>query len=87
MTWDNSESQTSRVTTDQRLDPEHAVRLLRAKAGELETLAANELQLLGHDVMSTPLRPRAIAYLHADIALIAGLLADFIERNMIDRKS
>jgi hypothetical protein len=54
------------------LTPERAVRLLRAKAGELENRVLQEQQLHGG------LRP--VTELAADIALIATLLADFIER-------
>jgi hypothetical protein len=57
------------VTVDERkgLSPERAVRLLRAKAGELEA------QVLSH----TRIDP---LWLAADLALIAGLLADHMER-------
>jgi hypothetical protein len=55
------------------LSPERSVRLLRAKAGELENYAAMVLD--GQNV------PRlSDGYLAADIALIASLLADHIER-------
>jgi len=50
-------------------DDERAVRLLRAKARELETRANSAgAHWNDHD------------YLVADVALIAGLLADYIER-------
>jgi hypothetical protein len=56
----------------ERLSPERAVRLLRAKAAELENYAAEVLD--GQNV------PRlSDGYLAADIALIASLLADVIE--------
>lgn len=58
---------------DEKLSPERAVRLLRAKVGELEAQVQQD-----HDsdvgVVSR------ITYLTADVALIAGLLADHIER-------
>jgi len=49
------------------LSPERAVRLLRAKAGELER------HVLDHTRIDT-------LWLAADLALIAGLVADHIER-------
>lgn len=55
-------------------DPAHmAVRLLRAKAGELESAVLGAVERHGE-----PLRP--IEALQADVALIAALLADHIER-------
>ena len=57
----------------EQLSPERAVRLLKAKAGELETLVHNEMALNG-----PPMRP--VTALAADIALIAQLLAEHIER-------
>jgi len=59
------------MPTDEPLSDSRAVRLLRAKAAELE---ADVKDALGRDPHNT------IAYLTADIALIAGLLADEIER-------
>ncbi len=53
------------------LDPAHVVRLLRAKAADLEVRAL-------HDIAST--HPTEAGWLAADMALIAGLLADHIER-------
>jgi hypothetical protein len=60
-----------------RMTPERAARLLRAKAGELEGLV--------HDYVSNPhhlggLPPPQDMALAADIALIATLLADHMER-------
>ena len=54
----------------EKLSPERAVRLLRAKAAELEGYVKNEaaMSAYGSEMM-----------LAADIALIAGLLADHIE--------
>jgi hypothetical protein len=56
--------------SDEKLSPERAVRLLRAKGAELENIyregMAGELTKTGN--------------LAADIALIAQLLADHIER-------
>lgn len=61
---------------DEKLTPERAVRLLRAKAGELENIA-----LAGHGYHAD--RPmRETDELRADIALVASLLADLIERTM-----
>ena len=54
------------------LSPQNAVRLLRAKAGELET------QVYADHQAGVGERSR-ITRLTADIALIAGLLADYIE--------
>ena len=53
------------------LIPGRAVRLLRAKAAELEADVKDSLRRDPHNT---------IAYLTADIALIAALLADQIER-------
>ena len=54
-------------------DPaEKAVRLLRAKVSEWEAEVRHEANMHG------PLRP--IAQVRADLALIAGLLADHINR-------
>jgi hypothetical protein len=61
---------------DEQLSPDRAWRLLRAKAGELEHHArgslghSGRLELTGDDY----------GQLLADIALIATLLADVIER-------
>ena len=52
------------------LPVDRAVRLLRAKAAELEADA--------HDVLGREPH-NSIAYLTADIALIAGILADFMD--------
>lgn len=51
---------------NEKLTPEHAVRLLRAKASEYEALYAN-------------VDPAEADWLAADLALIASLLADHIE--------
>ena len=64
----------ARGIMDEKLTPERAVRLLRAKAGELENMAG---VMLRSDEVS---EMRTIGGLAADIALIAGLLADHIER-------
>jgi hypothetical protein len=55
------------------LTPERAVRLLRAKAAELEAQAKTLIGLPDSRVLGD-------GYVAADIALIAGLLADHIER-------
>ena len=53
------------------IPPDRAVRLLRAKVGELE---ADVKDALNRDPNNS------IAYLTADIALVAALLADAVER-------
>jgi hypothetical protein len=58
--------------TTEKLDPERAVRLLRAKASELE------MEVLDEDISHGDIGQQG--QLRADIALIAGLLADFMER-------
>ena len=55
------------------LSPQNAVRLLRAKAGELET-EFREVANAPQSLLIADLNA-----LRADIALIAGLLADHIE--------
>jgi len=55
----------------ERLSPERAVRLLRAKAAELEADVRHERNGVHSDVLN----------LMADLALIAGLLADHIEQS------
>ena len=57
--------------SEERLSPQRAVRLLRAKAGELEAMVLQHARTLP---------PSQINDLRADLALIAGLLADHIER-------
>ena len=57
-----------------QVTPEVAVLMLRAKASELEAHAETEMEKLQPDT----------ANVAADIALIAGLLADHIERTGID---
>ena len=52
---------------DERLSPERAVRLLRAKNGELEHAVLNNAVINPKDLM-------------ADVALLYALLADHIER-------
>ena len=59
----------------EKLSPERAVRLLRAKAAELEDLSATLMVSMEDSVK------RSLAYLSADIALVAGLLADHMERS------
>jgi hypothetical protein len=63
--------------TDSRLDSHRAVRLLRAKASELE----------GYVLNSGPVPVSFDVNLAADIALIAGLLADEIERANHEHRS
>jgi hypothetical protein len=62
------------MPSDEKLTPERAVRLLRAKGGELEAQVATWLNLPESDLESR------VTFLAADIALIAQLLADHIER-------
>ena len=54
----------------EKLTPERAIRLLRAKAAELEHRAKEDYD-----------KSSVAANLSADIALVAGLLADHIERS------
>ena len=61
------------MTMDEKLSPERAVRLLRAKAAELEAI------VLSHANPPDGF-PQSVDFLRADIALVAGLLADHIER-------
>jgi len=58
----------------ERLGPERSVRLLRAKAGELEQMV---LDAANASTGGAPLRP--VDAVRADVALIATLLADHIE--------
>ena len=65
----------------EQLSPERAIRLLRAKASELET----QTLLLTHpdalrDRLDPADMPNLLGYLAADIALVAHLLADHMER-------
>ena len=55
------------------LAPERAVRLLRAKVAEIEQRGLDEIEQYGE-----PLRP--VTALALDVALVASLLADEIER-------
>ena len=61
-------SLTSYDITGQRLPTQTAARLLRAKAHELEAAVHNHVQI-------DPI------FLAADIALVAGLLADYMEQD------
>jgi hypothetical protein len=58
--------------TDEKLTPERAVRLLRAKAGEMEHW------VLRNADNDTPIQ---VWQLTADVALIAQLLADHMEHS------
>jgi hypothetical protein len=64
--------------TDEKLTPERAVRLLRAKGGELENWVL-------HNANNATPAATSIWRLTADIALIAQLLADHIEENQTVR--
>jgi hypothetical protein len=61
--------------SDQALTPERSARLLRAKAGELEHKVKVHASHGGVNEHFA---------LVADVALIAGLLADHIERGLSD---
>lgn len=62
------------------MPPDRAVRLLRAKMHELETQAALLISPEGlRDRLDPADVPNMLGYLAADIALVAGLLADHIE--------
>jgi len=63
--------------SDEKLTPERAVRLLRAKVNELEIIAKT-----APGKVALTAAPHII-HVSADIALIAGLLADHIE-DLID---
>ena len=65
---------------DEKLSPERAARLLRAKAGELELLAKSNLSYAHRN---SPVTEEHVGHLTADIALVASLLADHIE-DLID---
>jgi hypothetical protein len=63
----------------ERPSPDRAVRLLRAKAAELENKA---LHLLGvPEQTDDPGYATSFGLIAADLALIAGLLADHMERS------
>ena len=67
------------------LSPERAVRVLRAKAGELENgfknmmAAIEQYGVLGNDEVN-----RAVTFLTADVALLFSLLADHIENTAVE---
>lgn len=63
------------MTPPEKLTPERAVRLLRAKVGELE----HTLLEVADDPNTMP-TDLALAYIGADIALVATLLAEHMER-------
>jgi hypothetical protein len=64
------------IVSDEPLSPERAVRLLRAKAAELEHIYQVHYELAKQLDQDTTMEVQ----LTADIALIASLLADLIER-------
>lgn len=59
----------------EQLSPERAVRLLRAKAGEMENKVLHLTPLAFNDSYAGELRD-----IIADIALVMGLLADHIDK-------
>jgi hypothetical protein len=65
--------------SDEKLTPERVVRLLRAKGAELEQRVLDEI-VAQRDIEGPVGLRNDIRYLAADIALIAQLLADHIER-------
>ena len=64
--------------TDEKLTPERAVRLLRAKAGELEHRVLIESESLDTPMTTLGLN-MVVTGLMADIALVAQMLADHME--------
>ena len=62
----------------EKLSPERAVRLLKAKAAELENLSVDLNQI---DPNSPALMRDVVRGVTADIALVAQLLADLYERH------
>jgi len=62
--------------TNEKLTPERAIRLLRAKVGELEQYVLDSVPVRPFDPM---VLVADVAQFAADIALIAQLLADHIE--------
>ena len=78
-------AQIRREMSGEKLSPERAIRLLRAKAGELEhkVLLATELQeeQRGVGLDQAYIAATEFKYLVADIALVATLLADHMERS------
>lgn len=72
----------------ERLSPERSVRLLRAKAAELESMVPSyldEIKVVNPNHFAQDIRKlyEMAGNTLADIALIAGLLADHIENTMI----
>ena len=68
--------------SDEKLTPERAVRLLRAKGAELEQYVLDSVPVRPFDPM---VLVADVAQFAADIALIAQLLADHIEANQTVR--
>ena len=65
--------------SDEKLTPERAVRLLRAKVGELEHRVLDRVGVAGR--ADDDPRVNMASTSIADIALVAQLLADHIERS------
>ena len=66
--------------TDNKLSPSRSARLLRAKAADLEELVLGDEE---RGINEHRARDR-VMQLTADVALIAGLLADHIDRHVGD---
>ena len=66
---------------DEKLTPDRAVRLLRAKGAELEHRVLIEGDSLGEPMTTLGMNMMVIGMM-ADIALIAQLLADHIESSL-----
>ena len=64
-----------------KLKPETAIRLLRAKAGELENRVLLITEMQEADSEPVYIAATEFKYLNADIALVATLLADHMEQS------
>ena len=66
----------------EKLSPERSIRLLRAKAAELEHRVLVEAETLDEPMTTLGLN-MLVNGIMADIALVAGLLAEHIERSEV----
>jgi hypothetical protein len=67
--------------TDEMMPPERAARLLRAKAHELEHMFTGMLDTTkAHGQLDQVDLSTRLTYIVADVALLAQLVADYIER-------